>query len=98
MKLTTGIAVLLLVAASAAAQPGVLQQPPPEPANLAMIVAQTVIALLLLTGITMAAVAAVPGELVLQLRSLGAEVSKLAVAVNGLTETLPLFAAPPAGA
>jgi tungstate transport system permease protein len=37
-----------------------------------MILAQTVIALPLLTGITMAAVAAVPAELVLQVRSLGA--------------------------
>jgi tungstate transport system permease protein len=38
----------------------------------AMVLAQTVIALPLVAGITMAAVAAVPAELVLQLRSLGA--------------------------
>jgi tungstate transport system permease protein len=38
----------------------------------AMILAQTVIGLPLLTGITMAAVTAVPAELVLQVRSLGA--------------------------
>jgi tungstate transport system permease protein len=39
----------------------------------AMILAQTIIALPLLAGITMAAVTAVPAELVLQLRSLGAK-------------------------
>jgi tungstate transport system permease protein len=38
----------------------------------AMVLAQTVIALPLVAGITMAAVAAVPAELLLQLRSLGA--------------------------
>jgi tungstate transport system permease protein len=43
----------------------------------AMILAQTIIALPLLAGITMAAVTAVPAELVLQLRSLGAKPSQV---------------------